>query len=84
MFVSLWGQWVNNQNHCSTETESFSSHFVVRLNTFVTSLHFGSSVYCEQVYVAELMADAHACAKRNSHNRTFEDINKVQLRTHSQ
>ena len=23
------------------------------------------------------MADAHACAKRNSHNRTFEDINKV-------
>ena len=50
---------------------------MVRLNTFVTSLHFGSSVYCEQVYVAELMADAHACAKRNSHNRTFEDINKV-------
>ena len=23
------------------------------------------------------MADAHACAKRNSHNRSFEDINKV-------
>ncbi|XP_020609445.1 YLP motif-containing protein 1-like isoform X2 [Orbicella faveolata] len=30
-----------------------------------------------EVYVAELMADAHACAKRNSHNRTFEDINKM-------
>ena len=30
-----------------------------------------------QVYVAELMADAHDCAKRNSHNRTFEEINKV-------
>lgn len=30
-----------------------------------------------EVYIAELMADAHACAKRNSHNRTFEDINKM-------
>jgi len=30
-----------------------------------------------EVYVAELMADAHACAKRNSHNRTFEEINKM-------
>ena len=30
-----------------------------------------------QVYVAELMADAHACAKRNSHHWSFEEINKV-------
>ncbi|XP_073231400.1 uncharacterized protein [Porites lutea] len=30
-----------------------------------------------EVYVAELMADAHDCAKRNSHNRTFEEINKM-------
>ena len=40
-----------------------------------TILPFWPSVI--QVYVAELMADAHACAKRNSHNRTFEEINKV-------
>ena len=33
--------------------------------------------FVTQVYVAELMADAHDSAKRNSHNRTFEEINKV-------
>ena len=29
------------------------------------------------MYVAELTADPNDCAKRNTHNRSFEDINKV-------
>ncbi|XP_032233841.2 YLP motif-containing protein 1-like [Nematostella vectensis] len=30
-----------------------------------------------EVYIVEISADAHACAKRNSHHRSFEEINKM-------
>lgn len=32
-----------------------------------------------QVYIAELSADAHICAKRNSHQRSLGEIDKVRL-----
>lgn len=55
-------------------------YFLVCLNMFVISFYFGFFVYCEQVYVVELMVDVYVCVKWNSYNWMFEDINKVLLR----